>query len=216
MPYTALTPAFLLITAPLMGGGTPTLLGALGVLTIAVGLYVLNTSPAHVGFLDPFRAFSKERGSRLMFLSALTSAFAANLDLIALQNANAPFYLAIDSAGTALAMTVMVMVYAMTGRGERNLLTPKYHWRALAGYGAMSAATGFFHLVALIVIPYVPYVIAGKRTGAIFFTVGLGFVMAYVVKHRDFERERENVRFRLQGTFAIIVGMLMVILWGRR
>lgn len=74
-PYLSLTPAFLLITAPLMGGGSPTWLGGAGVLVITFGLYILNSQNGYGGWLKPFKNLAKERGSRLMLAVAFIFAF---------------------------------------------------------------------------------------------------------------------------------------------
>src|SRR3989338_6645422 len=72
-PYLALTPAFLLVSSPLMGGGYPTRLGVLGVLFVTFGVYFLNVKEGQNGILDPFIQIGKEKGSLFIFWSCIFS-----------------------------------------------------------------------------------------------------------------------------------------------
>ena len=71
------------------------------------------------------------------------------------------------------------------------------------------------HLIAFRWIPVVPYVISGKRAGAILLTVGLGFILGIILKHKDYQDERQNLKYRIPGTALMVIGMVIIICWGK-
>jgi len=214
VPYTALTPVFLLFISPLMGSGLPTLWGVIGVLTIVIGLYSLNLRMAKKDFFEPFRNFKREKGSQYMMIAALLMAVGANLDLIALRNANPSFYLIVDSVLVSSIMLPMAgWIYATSGRNW-ELITPKTHWSVLWLFGLMNAVVALFHNIGMSLVPYVPLVIAVKRAGKIIWTVAIGLFLAYIINRPDYKSEKGDLGFRLIGTLAVIVGVLLVVFFG--
>lgn len=217
MPIQGFVPAILLITTPLMlNSGRPTFLGGVGVAVLTLGLYVLNIQSNKLGFFQPFKSLFIEVGCVLMLIVAVIFSVTSNLDYVAYQNANAPFYLLVDHGSVAVLTTLVALVYSgLTKPDPGKPLSPKGSFKALALYGQILAGAVIFHLWAFAVIPTVPYVIAGKRAGAIIFTVGLGLLMAFVLAHKDFLKERENLKYRLPGTLIMVLGMLIIVLWGK-
>lgn len=214
-PYLSLTPAFLLITAPLMGGGNPTWLGGAGVFVITFGLYILNSQNGYGGLLEPFKNFARERGSRLMFFVAIIYAFTANLDFVALKSSSAAFYLLVDHGLVGVLSLILVFIYLGSGKASTQETTPKGSWPALTLYGVAAAASAIPQMLALRWIPVVPYVIASKRAGTIFFTVLLGFIFAFVLRRPDFQKEKENLWHRIFGVLLMVLGMIIIILYGK-
>lgn len=214
VPYTALTPVFLLFTSPFMGSGLPTVWGVIGVLIIVAGLYAINIRKAKMDFFEPFLSLRREKGSQYMIVCAFLMALGSNLDLIALQNANPSFYLIVDSG------LVFLIMLAMTGQAyiasgyNRELITPKTHGVVLLLFGLMNAVTALFHNIGMSLIPYVPLVIAVKRAGKIIWTVAIGLFLAYILKRPDYQSEKEDLGFRLIGTLAVIAGVLLVMFFG--
>ncbi|WPL17558.1 EamA-like transporter family protein [Thiorhodovibrio winogradskyi] len=88
LPYLAFTPAFVLVIAFFLLGETSTWLGALGVLFIVAGAWLLNAGAAEGkdwrGWLRPLQAILWEPGSRLMLGVALIYAVTASLSKAAL------------------------------------------------------------------------------------------------------------------------------------
>jgi hypothetical protein len=82
-------------------------------------------------------------------------------------------------------------------------------------YGVFIAVSVIFHMLAFRWITLVPYVIAGKRAGSIAFAILLGVVMGFIWKHKDFLKEREELKYRIPGALVMIVGMLIIVLWGK-
>ena len=215
-PYLAFTPAFLLITSPIMKAGTPTWLGVLGVLILTIGLYTINTQEGQIGLLAPFKQLVKEKGSWLMLLVAAIFSITANLDLIAFRNANAPFYLLVDHGLCSVLMAVILIIYYFKSLpNERSVYSPIYAKKVLFFYGLIVAMEVILHLLAFRWIPIVPYVISGKRAGSILLTVGLGFILGIILKHKDYQDERQNLKYRIPGTLLMIIGMIIIICWGK-
>ncbi len=215
-PYLSLTPAFLLVTAPLMGVGLPTVWGVLGVLVITAGLYLLNTKDSRAGFLDPLKQLRAERGSRLMLVVGVIFAITANFDYLAFVNANAPFYLLVDHGLAGITSIVIAITYLGVGRMTKQELVPQGSWWPLVFYGVMIAASVVPHMLAFVWIPVVPYVIAGKRAGMILFTVGIGLVIAVIKQFGGrYTSEREHLQWRIPGTLMMVAGMVIIIFWGR-
>ncbi|OGF66171.1 hypothetical protein A2757_01410 [Candidatus Giovannonibacteria bacterium RIFCSPHIGHO2_01_FULL_48_47] len=213
-PYLALTPAFLLIISPWMGGGTPTPLGVGGVLLITAGVYLLNTKEGKVEIFEPFARLYRERGSRLMLLVAIIAAVTSNLDYTALVNANAPFYLLIDHGLIALVTIALAGIYFGLDRINREELQSNSPWPfVLFGISIAGASAAF--ILALKFIENVPYAVAGKRAGMILATVGSGLLLGSFRAFRgQYSREKEDLRYRLPGTALVVSGMIIVILWG--
>ncbi len=215
-PYLSLTQAYLLVTAPIMGGGWPTIWGALGVLVITFGIYALNTKDNQVGFLAPFKQLGAERGSRLMFMVGAIFAITANFDYLGFENASAPFYLLVDHGLASVVCVSLALGYLAHGRATWKELNPTGSWRPLMVYGGTIAISVIPHMLAFIWIPVVPYVIAGKRAGTILFTVGIGLAIAVMARFGSrYASEREDLKWRILGVLLMVVGMLMIIFWGK-
>lgn len=215
VPYLSLTPAMLLVTSPLMGGGRPTVAGGVGVLVIAVGIYILNLKSERRNLWEPFRLVWRELGSRLMLIVAMIFALTANLDYLALRSANAPFYLVVDHGASGAVTAFVILWYLGRKSVTARQVSPIGSWRILWLYGTVIAVSVVTHMLAFQWIPSVPYVIAAKRSGAILFTVSLGIYMSVAIGRPGFERERESLRYRLPGVGLMIIGMIVVILWGK-
>lgn len=227
MPYLGFTPAFLLGTAPLinwlmtlvgLSGAkleNPTIWGALGVLVLTIGLYVLNTQSNRIGFWAPFRAFSKEEGSRKMLLVSFIFAFTANFDYLAIKSANTPTYLLMDHGLVAIIMAAFAIWYKKMDKTNGEAISPEGHFRVLGIYGLVIAGSIVFHMLAFNWIPTVSYVIASKRAGGILFAVGLGLILGFVMKRKDFAKEKEDLKYRIPGTLIMLIGMLVIIFWGK-
>ncbi len=226
--YLSLTPVFLLVTSPWMGTGRATGLGALGVLVVVAGVYFLNTTEALLAakrpadLLAPFRALARERGSQFMIVVSLLFAFTANLDFIAIANANIPFYLLVDHGAVSIAAGILALLYLALGRksvdpasGKEQAFSPQGSWLALMAWGPFAAIATIPHYLAWLWVPNVPYTIAGKRMGTILFSVASGFALAAMSRFGGkHEREREHWRWRIPGVALMLAGMLIIILWG--
>ncbi|MBU1036589.1 hypothetical protein KKF32_00960 [Patescibacteria group bacterium] len=219
-PYLSLTPAFLLIISPILGGGRMTVWGVIGVLIITVGLYLLNTKTEtdsqNVSLLAPLRQLKKEKGSRYMLWVSFLFAVTSNLDYLAFKNSSLPFYLAIDHGLIGIICVILALIYRTSGRIKPKEITPKGSWRILMLMGVALACSTIPFLLALIWNPVVPYAISGKRIGMILTTVGIGLVISVIKRFRGrHSEEHAQLKCRIPGILLMIIGMVIIIYWGK-
>ena len=166
LPYLAFTPVFNTLTGYVVLGETVSPTGFLGILLVVSGAWILNLETAQDGawrnVLAPFRAITRERGSRLMLAAAaiysLTSVTSKGALLQVTPAFFGPFYFVIIGAASAVLFA------------SRDLSS----WRALGRHPVAHLAVGFF--MALMVVTHfyaiehieVAYMIAVKRTSLLF------------------------------------------------
>lgn len=217
MPYLSFTPAFSLITSPLMESGMPTIFAGIGIVILTIGAYVLNIQNGSVGFLAPIKAFSKIKGSKLMLGVAIIFSVTANLDLIAVRNAehNVPFYLLMDHGLVSIVMIGLTFFYYCTNRISKiDIGINKSSLRVFPMFGTLFAGSAVLHILAFKWISVVPYVISVKRGGSIVLAILLGIFMGFILKHKDYQ-ERKNIQHRIPGALLMVIGMIVIILWGK-
>lgn len=222
VPYLSLTPAFLLVVNPLMGiffpelqVGSVAVMGVVGVIIVTCGLYILNIEKGEKNFFKPFLAFRNEKGSQLMLVTAILFSITACLDYVALVHSNAPFYLFVDHGLASIIVGAMIIGYVKYGRLTREAVSPRNYWKGLMFFGFIFSISVTVHMIAFEYIPTVPYIIVGKRIGSILFTIFLGLVMGFIIKHKDFLKERENLKYRLPGACIAMIGMVIIVVWGK-
>ena len=166
LPYLAFTPAFNTLTAYLVLGETVTLSGFSGILLIVFGAWLLNLQATQNGsglnILAPFRAITRERGSRLMLMVAalysLTSVTGKGALLHATPAFFGPFYfVALGATSLLLFASRDVSTWRALGR---------HPWAHLA-IGVCMGAMVVTHFYAIEHIE-VAYMIAVKRTSLLF------------------------------------------------
>lgn len=215
-PYLSLTPAFLLITSPLMGGGNPTLIGVIGILITVIGVYILNCSQGRINFLEPFRALLRERGSLYMVITSFLFAITTNLDFIGISNANVGMYMTINHG--LLGISNLALGAFLYRKEKVSAFVPAFKkslW-AFVAYGAFIGIQMILHMTAFQWIPSVPYVISAKRVGAVLLTVAVGIFLSLWSRARGkHQEERKDLAFRSIGIFIMLLGMVLVIFYGK-
>jgi drug/metabolite transporter (DMT)-like permease len=166
LPYLAFTPAFNTLTAYLVLGETVTLSGFSGILLIVFGAWLLNLQATQnaggLNILAPFRAITRERGSRLMLMVAalysLTSVTGKGALLHTTPAFFGPFYfVALGATSLLLFASRDVSTWRALGR---------HPWAHLA-IGACMGAMVVTHFYAIEHIE-VAYMIAVKRISLLF------------------------------------------------
>ncbi|OGF82217.1 hypothetical protein A3B18_02770 [Candidatus Giovannonibacteria bacterium RIFCSPLOWO2_01_FULL_46_13] len=221
-PYLALTPAYLLVISPFAGGGNPTWIGGLGVLIIIFGVYVLNTRDEQknvgrrIDYLAPFKNLSRDRGSRLMLLVGLIYSVTAILDKLGMVRSSPAFYPFFWSLFLGLLAALAAVIYRIIGKATKEELNPVGSFKPLALNGFFISLTLIPQYLGLKLISVVPYVIAGKRLGVVLFSVAIGITLGLMSrfggKHSG---EVEDLKYRLSGTLIMVLGMLLIIFWGK-
>jgi len=163
LPYLAFTPVFNILTGYLFLGETVTWWGLAGIFLVVCGAWLLNLDSGHKwNVLAPFVAITRERGSRLMLITAALYSLTSVMGKGALQYAApgffGPFYFVVLGISAALVFS------------SRDISS----WRALGrhpwahlGVGIFMAAMVVAHFYAIAHIE-VAYMIAVKRTSLLF------------------------------------------------
>jgi len=166
LPYLAFTPVFNTLTGYLLLGETVSLRGFSGILLVVLGAWLLNLKSAQGGIrlklLAPFRAITRERGSRLMLVVAAIYSLTSVTGKGAMQQVTpgffGPFYFVLLGCASAV-------IFA-----SREVSS----WRALSrhpvahlGIGLFMAAMVVTHFYAIAHIE-VAYMVAVKRTSLLF------------------------------------------------
>jgi drug/metabolite transporter (DMT)-like permease len=198
MPYLSFTPAFVIVTGFLILGETLNLWGLAGVLSIAVGGYVLNVEPGSGrGVFDPIKAAFREPGSWRMLITAAIFSVAGVLGRMGVLHSS-PLFFAL-TLFPAMGATFVVIGLA-TGLARPSSLVKSPRWALLAGLCVTLEITA--HHVA-ISMAKAAYMLAVKRLNTLISVIYGGMVF----------KER-NIWVRLGGTGLMIAGVTMIGLLG--
>ncbi|MBF0309413.1 MAG: EamA family transporter [Magnetococcales bacterium] len=193
VPLITLTPAFLLITSPLMVGEHPSHSGAWGVLLLVIGTWMLNRSPEQPWSLSAWwQAFRDRKGFRLMLRVALLWSVTANIDKLGIAHGPPPaFGLAIFAV-----MSVPVSIAAWRQSAQHP---PGRYLRWSLALGLLNAASVLCHMTAL-AMTQVPYLIAIKRSSTLFTVLLAGHFFG-----------ESHTRQRLAAAVTLFAGMVLIL-----
>jgi len=198
LPFLALTPVFLLIVPFLLLGERITAFGAIGVLLIAVGTYVLNLGTARNGLLEPFRIVLREKGAHCMIGVALIYSVTSTLGKQAVVASSPVFFAALYFPVLALLLTPVVL--HRSGDEFRGMLhsgvLPAALWPAL--FYAVMVLT---HMIA-ISMTQVAYMISVKRLSLL-----MGVLYGY------FLFREAGIGGRFAGTAVMLAGVVLITLF---
>lgn len=166
LPYLAFTPVFNTLTAYVLLGETVNAQGFAGILLVVCGAWVLNLEAARgargMGVLAPFRAITREPGSRLMLLVAALYSLTSVMGKGALQYVTpgflGPFYYVATGGAAAL-------IFTSRDVGSWRALG-RHPW-AYLGVGICMAGMVIAHFHAIANVE-VAYMVAVKRTSLLF------------------------------------------------
>lgn len=196
IPMLSFTPAFLLITSPLILNEFPSATGVVGIAMIIGGTYMLNFDRLNPKILGPFLALAKDRGPAMMLVVAAIFSVAINFDKIGVVNSSPSFYaLSVFSfIGTGLLVIMLI-------KKREELFKIKDNLRILIPLGASEFAMALLALTALS-LTIAPYVIAIKRTNILFSSL-IGFSLF----------KETQVKQRLVAIFTMIAGVFVIFLF---
>ncbi|MGD8311236.1 MAG: DMT family transporter [Gammaproteobacteria bacterium] len=166
LPYLAFTPALNTLTAYVLLDETVSLQGFAGILLVVFGAWLLNLKAARgvrgLNVLAPFRAITREPGSRRMLLVAAIYSLTSVMGKGALQYVDpgflGPFYYVATGLAAAL-------VFTSRDVGSWRALG-RHPW-AYLGVGICMAGMVILHFHAIASIE-VAYMVAVKRTSLLF------------------------------------------------
>jgi drug/metabolite transporter (DMT)-like permease len=193
LPFLAFTPAFLIGTSYVINDELPNSLGALGIVLVLVGTFLLHVSELRHGITAPIRAILRERGSMLMIVVALLWSVTAAADKAAVLRSGPVAYFTIWHAG----MSVPLLVYVVLRRGFRRVAR---HGLSGMGAAALHVTGGILQMAALPLLQ-ASYVIAIKRAGMV---VGILYGRLFFKEH--------HLRQRLLGAAVIVAGVVCISL----
>lgn len=194
IPMLSFTPLFLLVVSPIITGEFPNYIGLLGVLSVIVGSYVLNIKQKDKGYLAPFKALLKEKGTRIMLFVAFLWSLGANLDKIGIQNSSPIFWTI--AVSTIISLMLFVIMYLQSPTQPKRQISKSLKYLVLIGlFGALSLS---FQMLAF-KLNLIVYVISIKRISII-----IGILFGYL-----FFKEK-NIKERFAGALIMLIGILLI------
>ena len=194
MPYTALTPLFIIPVSYFLLGELPSTPGITGILLIIGGAYGLQLPPGQ--WWQPLRHSFKNKGTRLMILVAFLWSISATVEKVAVTNSSPLFYGTIINALLGITYSFYIR-YRMPLFGGSSNHSMKRFWIL----GLVSAGMVIAQFYALLYL-YVSYVIAFKRAGVL-----VSVLMGHIVfKEKDVLRHLVFTSFMVLGAYLIMQG----------
>ena len=195
MPMLSLTPLFLILTSYIMINELPTFYGFLGIFLIVVGTYAIHIKNYKDGFLEPFKALAKDKGSVYAIAVAFIWSITANLFKSGIMGSNPIFYV----FAVYLFISIIMLPLAFI-KFKEKIVEIKINFNILILLGVLSAfiaATAAYAMSVAIA----SYVIALKRSSVIF-SVALGFIL---FKEKGFKQAIIGATIMFIGTALIAI-----------
>ncbi len=193
IPFMALSPVFVIITAFVILGELPDISGLTGILLIVTGAYLLNVRATRHGILGPLKAIRKERGSVLMIIVALIYSLTSTLGKLAVQHSSPLFF------GVFYPFVLTLVFTGIAGiKGKLSGVISR-PWIFLA-IGFFTAMMMLSHFMA-ISLTDVAYMISVKRC-SLLFSVMYGWALFREI----------NISERLIGSALMIAGVVTITL----
>jgi len=196
IPFLALTPAFLIVTAYLMLGEKPGWSGFSGIFLVTLGAYLLNISEWRNGWIEPLKALKRERGSLLMLIVAFIYSITTTLGKKAVLHSS-PITFAIIYT-FLLSLVLFSMVWIRSGRDILRYAPPLFQnglfWLIGLLYASMLVCQFYAYSLA-----QASYVIAVKRLSLIISIIYGGIFFKEI-----------NIRERFLGGMVMLMGVLLM------
>lgn len=194
IPFIALSPVFVIITAFVILGELPDISGLIGILLIVTGAYLLNVRATRHGVLGPIKAIRKEKGSVLMIIVAIIFSFTSTLGKVAVMHSSPIFFGAFYPFILTFIFTIITGVKGhLSGIISRPLI--------FLGIGFCMAVMMLSHYVALNLTD-VAYMISVKRC-SLLFSVIYGWALFREI----------SISERLIGSVLMIAGVAAITLF---
>lgn len=198
VPFLALTPVFVVLTAFLILGERISPAGIAGILLIAAGVYTLNIKEVRYGWTTPIKAIFLNRGSVYMLAVAFVFSVTASVSKMVMLLSSpeqAPF---LYNFSITIAMAPIIAYRLAKGRSVLSLDRGSVISYAALGLSAALSSIFFFKSMAC---ANVAYAISIKRL-SLLISVGYGWL---------FFRERD-VHIRLASTVCMVLGVGMILI----
>ena len=196
LPFLSLTPVFLIVVSYIIVGEKVSLQGFIGIFVLAAGGYVLQFHQVQKGFLEPFKAVLKEKGSLLMICVALIYSMTSSLGKIAIEHSS-PLYFGImyfSAMGILFAPVALWM-----GRHDLKTFIQQRHFKTLFLPGVFFAIMIMSHMIA-ISLTKVAYMMSVKRMSIV-----IGVLYGYLLFRE------QNIRERMLGACMMFLGFILIV-----
>jgi len=197
LPFLSATPVFLIIMSFVLVGQAVSISGGVGIALIALGGYALNLSALRAGFLEPFRAVLRERGSLFMLIIAFIYSATSALGKIGVDHSSAPFFGTTYFAALALCL-LPVMARKSGTKKLPVLLKNNFRLALLPALFDAAATVSHFYAVSM---SNVAYMVAVRRTSLLFGVV-YGFLLF----------GERHMRERIFGALLMFAGFVVIVL----
>ena len=196
VPFLAFTPAFMIITGALVLNENLGLQGIMGIVLIVIGSYSLHLASLRSGWLAPFMAIFRERGSVLMLLVAFLYSITSVLGKLAIQHSGpfffAGFYFIVHGLFATLVLSLFFRAYPWEVVRESP--------RGVLFVGLAQTVMIVAHMWAISLAP-AAYMIAVKRL-SVLFGVGIGCLLF----------KEKGLASRLFGAALMVAGVFLIAL----
>lgn len=196
LPFLSVTPVFLIIMSFVLVGQPVSIPGGAGIALIGLGGYTLNLSALRAGFLEPFRAIARERGSLYMLIIACIYSMTSALGKIGVDHSSASFF------GTAyfVALAICLLPVMAQKSGTKRLpvlIRGNFRLALLPALFDAMATISHFYAVSM---ANVAYMVAVKRTSLLFGVV-YGFLLF----------GERHMRERILGALLMFAGFIIIV-----
>jgi len=197
MPFLSLTPVFLIGVSYLIVGEKVSPRGAIGILLISIGSYILNIHKAERSLLEPLRAILREKGSVMMIIVSFIFSITSSLGKMAIEHSSPIFFGSLYFILVSACFTPIAL-----GRIRREAPLRKGDITSLIPIGLTYSLMIIFHMIAMS-LANVAYMISVKRM-SLFFSILYGYIM--------FREER--IGERTIGTVFMFAGFVLIVTSG--
>lgn len=159
LPLSSLGPVVSLLLGLLFLGQVPSLVATLGVLIIAIGIYVLNFKGRYLH--NPLKIFTADKANLYTFLGLLMVAAAGVLDKKAIDASGANYYSFVSTLGAVVTLYASARIW-----GVKETPQIKLHKKSLAITGALFGLSYGAYILALSTGP-LAYVTALRSSSAL-------------------------------------------------
>ena len=193
LPFLSLTPVFLIGTSYVILGERPDRFGFIGIMLVVIGAYLLNVHTISQGFLAPFKAIAKEKGSVLMIIVAFIFSIGVCLGKIAIQHSSTEFFCVVYILLLSLFLFIIVS-FKCKHFLSKSISRPV----PFIFIGMLIAIMIITHLKAISLIE-VSYMVSVKRLSILF---GVLYGVMFF--------KETNIKERFLGATVMVSGIILI------
>ena len=195
LPMIAFTPAFMLITGPLILGEFPKTVGLIGILSIVVGAYILKIKDIKKDILSPFISLAKEKGPLLMFIVAILWSFTSVTGKLLIEQSSPVFAMVSIYSSSTIIFTVFTFITK-----KIKIKDISKNFKKIIGIGFFTSLSDL-SLSFAFTMTFAVYAIAVKRLSIL-----IGSFYGF-----KFFKERDVVQ-RVSGSILMLAGIILIAL----